>query len=106
MPLISFLDIYTYARLKSDIWWIAVGERITDSIVRQAMPKDDGSMVSPKRGHFFLAHWSKSDVYAYIRHHRLKGFPHTWGSSQPHSHQPNTITSPTSVGGDWTRKLL
>ena len=45
-------------------------------IVRQAMPKDEGSMVSPKRGHFFLAHWSKSDVYAYIRHHRLKGFPH------------------------------
>ena len=69
--------IYTYARSKPGIWWIAVGERITDAIVHQAMPKDDGSMVSPKRGHFFLAHWSKSDVYAYIRHHRLKGFPHT-----------------------------
>ena len=69
-------------------------------IVRQALPKDDGSMVSPKRGHFFLAHWSKSDVYAYIRHHRLKGFPHTWGSSQPHSHPAQHYeSSPTNVGG-------
>lgn len=67
-------------------------------IVRQAMPKDDGSIVSPKRGHFFLAHWSKSGVYAYIRHHRLKGFPHTWGSSQPHSHPAQHYNFPHKRG--------
>ena len=78
VPIISFLDVYTYARSKSGVWWIAAGERIADSIVRRAMIKGDGGVVNPKRGRFFpLAHWSKSDVYAYIRHHRLKVAPET-----------------------------
>ena len=78
VPIISFLDVYTYARSKSGVWWIAAGERIADSIIRRAMIKGDGGVVNPKRGRFFpLAHWSKSDVYAYIRHHRLKVAPET-----------------------------
>ena len=63
VPIISFLDVYTYARSKSGVWWIAAGERIADSIVRRAMIKGDGGVVNPKRGQFFpLAHWNKSDV--------------------------------------------
>ena len=52
VPIISFLDVYTYARSKSGVWWIAAGERIADSIVRRAMIKGDGGVVNPKRGRF------------------------------------------------------
>ena len=38
-PIVSINDIYKYVRLKTDIWWIAAGERINDSIVRRAMMK-------------------------------------------------------------------
>ena len=76
VPMISFLDVYTYARLTSGIWWIAAGERIADSIVRRAMIKGDGGSVNRKRGRFFpLAEWKKEDVFAYIRQRRLKVAP-------------------------------
>lgn len=38
-PIVSINDIYHYVRLQTDIWWIAAGERINDSIVRRAMMK-------------------------------------------------------------------
>jgi phosphoadenosine phosphosulfate reductase len=76
VPLIGFLDVYTYARIQSGIWWIAAGERIADSIVRRAMIKGDGGSVNPKRGRFYpLAEWEKADVLAYIRQRRLKVAP-------------------------------
>lgn len=76
VPMISFLDVYTYARIQSGIWWIAAGERIADSIVRRAMIKGDGGSVNAKRGRFFpVAEWSKADVLAYIKQRRLKVAP-------------------------------
>ena len=76
VPTISFLDVYTYARIQSGIWWVAAGERIADSIVRRAMIKGDGGSVNPKRGRFFpVAEWSKSDVLTYIKQRRLKMAP-------------------------------
>lgn len=76
VPIISFLDVYTYVRGQSGIWWIAAGERIADSIVRRAMIKGDGGVVNDKRGRLFpVAWWSKADIMAYVKHHRLKVAP-------------------------------
>lgn len=76
-PVITFADVYHYLRMKSDIWWIAAGERIADSIVRRAMIKRSGS-IDEKRGRFYpVAHFTKADVYAYLKRHRLKLAPET-----------------------------
>lgn len=76
VPMISFADVYAYARARTGIWWIAAGERIADSIVRRAMIKHDGGAVCEKRGRFFpVAHWSRADVLEYVRRHRLKVAP-------------------------------
>lgn len=75
VPLIGVNDCYRYIRLLTDKWWIAAGERIADSIVRRAMIKKSGC-VDKKRGRFYpLAHYTKAEVMAYIRHHRLKPAP-------------------------------
>ena len=70
-PIVSINDIYRYIRLKSDIWWIAAGERIDDSIVRRAMMKKSGSVDEP-RGRFYpIAMWKKRQVMEYIKFHNL-----------------------------------
>lgn len=77
VPIIHINDIYRYARLTNDVWWIAAGERIADSIVRRAMIKNSGS-IDEKRGRFYpVAHFNKNDVMRYIQHHQLKLAPET-----------------------------
>lgn len=71
-PVVSVKETYDYMRENTDIWWIAAGERIADSVWRRAMIKRSGT-IDAKRGRFFpLAEWSKEDVMAYIRQRRLK----------------------------------
>lgn len=71
-PLVSEKDIMNYVRLKSNIWWCATGERIDDSIPRRAMIKHS-STISDVNGRMFpVATWKKSEILAYIKHHRLK----------------------------------
>lgn len=70
-PIVTTREIYDYAREKADTYWIAGGERIKDSIVRRAMLKRSGS-IDMTRGRFFpLIEWSKADILAYIKQHRL-----------------------------------
>ena len=70
-PVVSINDIYQYVRLENDIWWIAAGERINDSIVRRAMMKKSGS-VDVQRGRFYpVSAWSKQEVVKYIKYHNL-----------------------------------
>jgi len=70
-PIVSVRETYDYMREKTDIWWIACGERISDSIVRRAMIKHSGS-VDVDRGRFYpVAEWKKPDVMAYIKQRRL-----------------------------------
>lgn len=70
-PIVSVKETYDYMRENTDIWWIAAGERIADSVWRRAMIKSAGT-IDPKRGRFFpIAEWSKADVQAYIRQHKL-----------------------------------
>ena len=73
----------------ADVWWIAAGERIADSIVRRAMIKNSGS-IDDKRGRIYpVAHWNKVEVMRYIQHHRLKLSPesavlgHSFRSLEP-----------------------
>lgn len=89
VPMVSINDIYTYERISNDMWWIAAGERIADSIVRRAMIKNSGS-IDAKRGRIYpVAHFSKSDVMRYIQHHNLKLAPearwlgHSFRSLEP-----------------------
>ena len=70
-PIVSINDIYKYVRLKTDIWWIAAGERIDDSIVRRAMMKKSGS-IDVQRGRFYpVAMWKKREIIDYIKFHNL-----------------------------------
>lgn len=70
-PVISINDIYKYVRLETDIWWIAAGERINDSIVRRAMMKKSGS-IDVQRGRFYpTSAWTKKEVLDYIKYHKL-----------------------------------
>ena len=70
-PIISINDIYRYMRLENNIWWIAAGERIDDSIVRRAMMKKSGS-IDVQRGRFYpVSAWKKKEIMAYIKHHNL-----------------------------------
>lgn len=72
VPIVSITDEYNYLRLQTGITWVAAGERIADSIVRRAMIKKSGT-IDAKRGRFYpIANWSKREVLAYIKHHRLK----------------------------------
>ena len=57
---------------------------------------------SQTRAVFPLAHWSKSDVYAYIRHHRLKVAPETQHLSFSFRSLMEAI-SPRAVGS--TRRI-
>lgn len=70
-PVVSINDIYHYIRLETDMWWIAAGERIDDSIVRRAMMKKSGS-IDMQRGRFYpISAWNKKDVLKYIKFHNL-----------------------------------
>lgn len=72
VPIISITDVYNYLRLKTDATWIAAGERISDSIVRNAMIKNSGS-VDVKRARFYpIAYWTKRNVLDYIKFKKLK----------------------------------
>lgn len=71
-PIVSVKETYDYMRENTDIWWIAAGERIADSVWRRAMIKSSGT-IDPKRGRFFpIAEWSKADVMAYIKQRNLR----------------------------------
>lgn len=70
-PIISINDVYHYVRLETDMWWIAAGERINDSIVRRAMMKKSGS-IDTQRGRFYpISAWNKKEVLDYIKYHKL-----------------------------------
>ena len=70
-PIVSINDIYQYVRLESDMWWIAAGERINDSIVRRAMMKKSGS-IDVQRGRLYpVSGWKKQEVKDYIKFHNL-----------------------------------
>jgi phosphoadenosine phosphosulfate reductase len=72
VPIVSVKQIYDYLREKTEIYWIAAGERIDDSIWRRAIIKQSGS-IDEKRGRFFpVAEWNKQEILSYIRQHRLK----------------------------------
>lgn len=70
-PIVSITDIYKYVRLQTDVWWIAAGERIDDSIVRRAMMKKSGS-IDVQRGRLYpVSAWKKREIMDYIKFHNL-----------------------------------
>lgn len=71
-PIVSVKETYDYMRDNTDIWWIAAGERIADSVWRRAMIKSSGT-IDTKRGRFYpIAEWNKQDVLSYIRQRKLR----------------------------------
>lgn len=77
VPIVSTLDTYNYLREKSGIYWIAGGERISDSVVRMAMIKHSGT-IDDVRGRIYpVAHWNTGQINDYIAKRRLKLSPET-----------------------------
>ncbi len=71
VPMVKTVDLYNYMREKTDIYWIAAGERISDSIIRRAMIKESSS-VDFKRGRFYpIAYWNINHVRSYNKQKRL-----------------------------------
>lgn len=71
VDIVTINDTYEYLRQRTDIYWIAAGERCADSIVRNAMIKKSGS-IDYKRGRFYpLAYWKKQEVLQYIKMKKL-----------------------------------
>lgn len=71
VQIVSTDEMYDYLRKQTGIWYIAGGERIADSIVRNAMIKRSGS-IDMKRGRFYpVAYWKKQDVLAYCKAKKL-----------------------------------
>lgn len=71
-PIVSVKETYDYIRDNTGIWWIAAGERISDSVWRRAIIKSSGT-IDEKRGRFYpIAEWGKDAVRAYIRQRKLR----------------------------------
>lgn len=71
VPKVKTKDIYTYLRNRTGIFWIAGGERMADSIVRNAMMKKSGA-IDRKRGRIYpLAYWNKAQVLSYVKMRHL-----------------------------------
>lgn len=70
-PIVSIADIHKYLRLKYDIWWVACGERMDDSVQRRAMIKNQ-STIYVDGGRFYpVASWKRQEIYDYIKHEKL-----------------------------------
>ena len=62
MNIVNINDVYEYMRQITGAFWIAAGERAKDSIIRNAMIKNSGS-IDEKRGRFYpIAWWNKTQV--------------------------------------------
>lgn len=71
VDIVGINDTYAYIREQTGMYWIAAGERCADSIVRNAMIKQSGS-IDYKRGRFYpLAYWKKNEVLQYIKQKKL-----------------------------------
>lgn len=71
VDVVGINDTYEYLRQETGFHWIAAGERCADSIVRNAMIKQSGS-IDHKRGRFYpLAYWRKNEVLQYIKYKKL-----------------------------------
>lgn len=71
VPMVKTVELYNYMREITGIYWIAAGERISDSIVRRAMIKNSSS-IDVKRGRFYpLAYWNINHVRSYNKQNKL-----------------------------------
>lgn len=71
VPIVSTRETYDWLREKTGIYWIACGERITDSIIRRAMIKKSGS-IDAKRGRIYpIAYWNKGEVMQHLKVRKL-----------------------------------
>lgn len=71
VPIVKTIDLYTYIRKQTGIYWLAGGERIADSMVRRAMIKHSGS-IDRNRGRIYpIAYWKKAHVIDYVKRYKL-----------------------------------
>lgn len=61
VEIVTINDIYEYMRNETDFYWVAAGERCADSIVRNAMIKNSGS-IDYKRGRFYPLAFGKEHL--------------------------------------------
>lgn len=71
VDIVGINDTYEYLRQRTNIEWIAAGERAADSIVRNAMLKKSGSIDYKRKRFYPLIYWKKQDVLGYIKYKKL-----------------------------------
>lgn len=74
VPIIRYQDIYNYLRDKTGMYWIAGGERASDSIERNAMLKKVGSTDFDMGRFYPVAYWKEKEIINYIKVHKLPYF--------------------------------
>lgn len=83
-PIVGINDIHHYLRVKTDIDWIACGERMDDSLFRRGMIHKSGS-IDEDRGRFYpVAMWKKQEILDYIKFHNL--YRDEWSRKTGHSY--------------------
>lgn len=70
-PHVSETDVFNYLRLQNDIWWVATGERINDSIMRRARIKKSSSIDANFGRMYPVANWTEKEIRDYIKHKKL-----------------------------------
>lgn len=72
VPIISTKELYDYTRDLCGTWWIACGERISDSIIRRAMIKHSGTIDNLRGRIYPIAYWRKAEIMYYVRRKHLR----------------------------------
>jgi len=71
VPIITLDDIYAYMRKITGYWWIAGGERASDSIERHALINKIGS-ADYDAGRFYpICYWKTKEILNYIKVRKL-----------------------------------
>jgi len=71
VPRVTPTHLLNHIRRETGCQWIAGGERIKDSIWRNAMIKKSGSICDKKKRFYPVAYWTKQQVLGYLKHYRI-----------------------------------
>ena len=71
VPILKEEDLMNYISSITGNYWLAGGERASDSIVRNAMIKHSGAIDQKRRHIYPVAYWKQKDIFNYLNRYKL-----------------------------------